>query len=45
MDEKKEKIIAKFDYKEKLAIGCLYMKDKFLILNESFRIVPIYLDH
>ena len=35
MHEKKEKIIAKFDYKEKLALGCLYMKDKFLIQDCS----------
>jgi len=41
--EKETKIIAKFDYKEKLALGCLYMKDKFIIQSQNhyvrFRIV------
>ena len=37
-------MIAKFDYKEKLALGCLYMKDKFLIQDRddqiSYRVGP-----
>ena len=44
MHEKKEKIIAKFDYKEKLALGCLFMKDKFLIQDCS-NIKIIYYPH
>ena len=38
MHKKETKMIAKFDYKEKLALGCLYMKDKFLIQDRDDQI-------
>ena len=35
MQKNQSRVIAKFDYKEKLALGCLYMKDQFSIQDRS----------